>query len=159
MSMTAQEIITHYKAAKAQIITVESCTGGLIGAALTAVSGSSSVVDGGLITYSNEAKEKLAGVPAQVLHAHGAVSEQTAQAMAEGGLRGAALASVSIAVTGIAGPTGGSAEKPVGLVYIASARTGHETLVQKHHFQGGRDAVRAQTVEAALTLLALRLTV
>ncbi|MBP0492330.1 CinA family protein [Pararoseomonas indoligenes] len=131
--------------------TAESCTGGLVAAALTAVPGSSDVVQGGFVTYSNAMKSRLLGVPEAVLTLHGAVSQECARAMAEGAL-GAAEAGLAIATTGIAGPSGGSAEKPVGLVYIAVARAGGDSAVRRCHFPGDRDEVRAATVETALLL-------
>lgn len=155
----AADVIQAYAQANRQIITIESCTGGLIGATLTDISGSSAVVEGGFITYANEAKEKYVGVDADLLAKHGAVSEPVARAMAEGGLKAAFQASASVAVTGIAGPNGGTATKPVGLVYIASAFEGKETIVEQHIFAGDRQAVRQQTVEAALKLLRAQLAV
>src|SRR5580698_10364370 len=104
-----------------RVVTAESCTGGLIAGLLTEIPGSSDVVERGFVTYSNQAKEDLLGVPAALLHAHGAVSEPVCRAMADGALKHS-LAQLSVAVTGIAGPGGGSAEKPVGVVYVATAR-------------------------------------
>ncbi len=157
--MFAQEILNAAKAAvdraasmKLKIGSVESCTGGLIGGALTAVPGSSAVVDRGFITYSNEAKHDLVGVPKSTIEAHGAVSEETARAMAEGAVHHTPL-DAAVAVTGIAGPGGGTPQKPVGLVYIAAARQGVETRVERHQFPGNRDAVRLATVQQALRLL------
>lgn len=128
----------------------ESCTGGLISAAITDLPGSSEVFDRGFITYSNQSKTDLLGVYASILDAHGAVSEQTAKAMIEGALR-QTPAHVAVAVTGIAGPGGGSAEKPVGLVYIGVGIKGQPAQAFKHIFSGDRSAVRQQSVEAALT--------
>lgn len=132
--------------------TAESCTGGMIAAALTAIPGSSDVVERGFVTYSNRAKIELLGVPEPLLLQFGAVSEPVARAMAEGVLMRAPV-DVSVAVTGIAGPGGGSAEKPVGLVHIAASRSGGDTQHQRHVFPGDRDAVRLATVHAALELL------
>lgn len=134
--------------------TAESCTGGLIAGALTEIAGSSDVVDRGFVTYSNEAKMQMLGVPAETLAAHGAVSEQTARAMALGALANSD-AGVSVAVTGVAGPGGGSAEKPVGLVHFAAATpTG---IVADHRiFEGDRGAVRHQTVLHALRMMLSR---
>lgn len=129
--------------------TAESCTGGLVAATLTAVPGSSEVVQGGFVTYSNEMKIRLLGVPEALIARHGAVSEECARAMVEGALR-AAGAGLAIATTGIAGPGGGSAEKPVGLVYVAAARQGADPAVRRCLLPGNRDAVRAATVETAL---------
>jgi nicotinamide-nucleotide amidase len=132
------------------LVTAESCTGGLVAAALTEIAGSSDVVERGFVTYSNEAKEDLLGVPRGLLDTHGAVSEPAARAMAEGALKSAPNADMSIAVTGIAGPGGGSPGKPVGLVFIACARRGRETVCERHVFTGDRRAVRAASVERAL---------
>ncbi|WP_114391632.1 CinA family protein [Oleisolibacter albus] len=133
------------------LVTAESCTGGLIAGTLTAVAGSSAVVDRGFVTYTNAAKSEMLGVPAALIEAHGAVSEPVAQAMAEGALAHS-RADVALAVTGIAGPGGGTATKPVGLVFIARARRGGEVLVERHVFAGDRDAVRLATVARALDL-------
>ncbi|MHA1598364.1 MAG: CinA family protein [Alphaproteobacteria bacterium] len=129
----------------------ESCTGGLIGGCLTSISGASDVLDRGFIAYANEAKTDLLGVPEAMLVEHGAVSEVVARRMAEGALGG--NTNISVSVTGIAGPGGGTDEKPVGRVHIASARTDSETLHREFTFDGDRDAVRMQAIEAALSLL------
>ena len=115
----AESILTLARNQKFRLVTAESCTGGLIAGALTAVAGSSDVVDRGFVTYSNEAKAEMLGVPTEMLAEHGAVSEPVARAMAYGALVNS-LADVSVAVTGIAGPGGGSDEKPVGLVHLIS---------------------------------------
>lgn len=128
----------------------ESCTGGMISAAMTDLAGSSEIFDRGFVTYSNQAKTDLLGVYATTLEAFGAVSEQTAIAMVEGALR-QTPADVAVAVTGIAGPSGGSPEKPVGLVYIGVALKDKKPQAFKHNFPGDRAAVRQQTVNAALT--------
>lgn len=129
----------------------ESCSGGLIAHRVTNISGSSAYFLGGVVSYSNEAKEKLLGVPHELLTAHGAVSEPVARAMAEGA-RGVFGSDYAIGVTGIAGPTGGTAEKPVGLVFIAVAGPG-DTVVGRHLFEGPRDVVKEKTAETALTML------
>jgi nicotinamide-nucleotide amidase len=135
------------------IATAESCTGGLIAATLTEIAGSSDVVDRGFVTYSNEAKTDLLDVPATLIAQHGAVSSEVARAMALGALAHS-RASVSIAVTGIAGPGGGSAEKPVGLVFIGRAQRGQpEPLIERHLFDGRRHEIRLQTVVRAIDLL------
>ena len=134
------------------LATAESCTGGMIAAALTEIPGSSDVVDRGFVTYSNTAKTEMLGVPAALIDAHGAVSEPVARAMAEGALARSAAA-VTIAVTGVAGPGGGSAEKPVGTVWLGCARRGGATVTECHLFQGDRSAVRYATVLQAFTLL------
>lgn len=133
------------------LATAESCTGGLIAAALTAIPGSSATVLAGYVTYSNEAKTRLVGVPAALLAEHGAVSAPVARQMAEGALADAG-AGLALSCTGIAGPGGGSAAKPVGLVFIACARPGMETRVERHVFPGDRTAIRAATVDAAFAL-------
>lgn len=135
------------------IATAESCTGGLIAGALTDIAGSSDVVDRGFVTYSNEAKHEMIGVPLALINRVGAVSKEVAIAMAEGALAHS-CADISIAVTGIAGPGGGSDEKPVGLVHIASARKGHTTLHQECRFgEKSRTDIRHETVIAALALV------
>lgn len=132
--------------------TAESCTGGLIIAAMTDIPGSSAVVDRGFITYSNEAKMEMIGVREDTLSTHGAVSSQTAFEMASGALAHS-RADIALAVTGIAGPEGGSAEKPVGLVWFGLAVTGRETIAEKRIFQNfGRAYIREQTVIHALSM-------
>lgn len=135
--------------------TAESCTGGLVAGAITGIAGSSAWFERGFVTYSNEAKQEALGVPAAVLAAHGAVSEPTARAMAEGALAHS-RADVAVAVTGIAGPGGATPGKPVGTVCFAWAARGTGTRVATFHFAGDRAAVREGAVEAALRgLLAL----
>ena len=135
------------------LATAESCTGGLIAAALTEVSGSSAVVDRGFVTYSNEAKTGMLGVAPELIGSVGAVSREVAIAMAEGAL-GASRADIAVAVTGIAGPGGGSAEKPVGLVHLAVAVRGAPTVHAERRFGDiGRSPVRLATVEAALEMI------
>lgn len=136
-----------------RIVTAESCTGGLIAALLTEIPGSSDVVDRGMVVYSNGAKAAQLGVPPALIDAHGAVSEEVARAMAEGALRHAD-AQLSVAVTGVAGPGGGTAAKPVGLVHLASARAGAATRHTRQVFGGDRAAVRMASVACALGLLA-----
>ncbi|MGI4976495.1 MAG: CinA family protein [Janthinobacterium lividum] len=136
-----------------RVATAESCTGGLIAAALTAVAGSSDVVDRGFVTYSNAAKTELLGVPAALVEAHGAVSEAVARAMAEGAVA-RSPAELAVAVTGVAGPGGGTAAKPVGLVWFGLARRGGATLAESRVFPGDRAAVRLATVRHAFALLA-----
>ncbi len=132
----------------------ESCTGGLVIGLLTEIAGSSDVVERGFVTYSNAAKAELLGVPEAVLAGHGAVSEPVARAMAEGALANS-HADIAVAVTGVAGPGGGSAAKPVGLVHIAAARRGGAVLHRECRFGDiGRGAVRSASVEAALQLAA-----
>jgi nicotinamide-nucleotide amidase len=151
----AAEVLRACRAQHLRLATAESCTGGLIAGCLTAVAGSSIVFDRGFVTYSNVAKTAELGVSAELLAKRGAVDEAVARAMAEGALA-AAGADVSVAVTGIAGPDGGGPGKPVGLVHFAAARSGAETLHERHVFAGDRQQVRAATVETALRLLARR---
>ena len=135
------------------VATAESCTGGLIAAALTAIPGSSDVVERGFVVYTNESKIDLLGVPKALIRKHGAVSEEVARAMAEGALNNS-NAEMTVSCTGIAGPSGGSKEKPVGLVHLAAARRSETTLSEECRFGNiGRDAVRMKSVEAALKLL------
>lgn len=147
----AAALLARLQAAGLTLATAESCTGGLIAAALTAVPGSSAVVGMGWVTYSNAAKTALLGVPADLLVQHGAVSEPVARAMAEGALARSG-ADLAVSCTGIAGPGGGTPGKPVGLVFIAAARRGAPTLLRREVFPGDRAAVRAATVAAALAL-------
>ena len=135
-----------------QITTVESCAGGLVCAALTAIAGSSDVVDRGFITYTNQAKAELVAVPAALIGVHGAVSEAVARAMAEGGVANS-NAEIAVAITGVAGPGGGSEAKPVGLVHLACARAGRATTHQRHVFPGDRTGVREAAVLAALRMI------
>lgn len=138
-------------AQKATLAVAESCTGGLLGAALTAVPGASRWFAGGAIVYANALKQSMAGVDPSLISAHGAVSEEVARALAEG-IRGKTGASFGIGLTGIAGPDGGSADKPVGTVHIAVA-SARETRARRHRFGGDRDAIRARSVGAAIDLL------
>jgi nicotinamide-nucleotide amidase len=149
----AQALIAAYSERHWRVTTAESCTGGLIAGLLTEIPGSSAVVERGFVTYSNEAKSDLLGIAPALLVAHGAVSEPVARAMADGALR-VAPAEVAIAVTGIAGPSGATAAKPVGLVHLALAVKGR-TTVHLERFYGdlGRSEVRRRTVEDALSLL------
>jgi nicotinamide-nucleotide amidase len=150
--LNAEAVLATFRAAGLRIATAESCTGGLIAAALTAIAGSSDVVDRGFVTYSDAAKTELLGVPANLIATLGAVSEPVARQMAEGALARSA-AEVAVAVTGIAGPGGGSDDKPVGLVWFGLARRGHAVATLREVFPGGRAAVRQQTVVRAFELL------
>ncbi len=141
-----------------RLVTAESCTGGMIAAAMTDRSGSSSIFDRGFITYSNQSKSDLLGVNVQTLEIFGAVSESTAKEMAEGALRHS-QADIAVSVTGIAGPTGGTDEKPVGLVYIGIAIKDKSAHVTKNLFEGDRTTIRQATVEKALELLIEKLSV
>jgi nicotinamide-nucleotide amidase len=149
----ARDLLAAARQANARIVTAESCTGGLIAALLTEIPGSSDVVERGFVTYSNQAKQDLLGVPEELLRAHGAVSEPVCRAMAQGALKNA-QAQFSIAVTGIAGPGGGSPDKPIGLVYIAAANQTGSVIVRECRFGDiGRSRVRLHTVEKAIELL------
>ena len=134
------------------VATAESCTGGMVAQALTAVPGSSGYVVGGIVAYANAVKEELLGVPESMLAAHGAVSAQVAKAMAEG-CRARLAAGAAVAVTGIAGPDGGTESKPVGLTYLAVSLAGRPTEVRRFVFGGGRAAVREAATAAAIELL------
>jgi nicotinamide-nucleotide amidase len=148
----AEEVIAILTERKATLATAESCTGGLIAGALTDIPGSSAAFYGGYVTYSNTAKSKMIGVQPRLIRDYGAVSNQVARAMADGA-RNTAHVDFAVAVTGIAGPEGGSEKKPVGLVYIAVSSE-LATVVIEHRFGDiGRDAVRKATVQAALDLV------
>jgi nicotinamide-nucleotide amidase len=150
----AEALLARARFKGVKIATAESCTGGLIAGLLTEIAGSSDVFERGFVTYSNDAKTELLGVPAAMIRQHGAVSEVVARAMAEGAIRNSP-AQMAIAVTGIAGPGGGTDEKPVGLVHIAAALAGEATRYRECRFGDiGRTEVRLKTVEAALALLA-----
>jgi nicotinamide-nucleotide amidase len=137
---------------KILMATAESCTGGMIISLLTDIPGSSSVVDRGFVTYSNEAKIEMLGVSPDTLDTYGAVSAETAHEMAEGALKNS-RAGITLAVTGIAGPDGGSEEKPVGLVWFGMALSGKPVLTEKRQFQNlGRDYIRRQTAKHALEM-------
>ena len=148
----AEKVLTLCRTANLKVATAESCTGGLIAGCLTAIPGSSDVVDRGFVTYSNRAKADMLAVDETLIVKHGAVSEPVACAMAEGALA-RSEADLAVAVTGIAGPGGATDDKPVGLVHIAAARTGGETLHDKFIFSGDRNAVRMAATIAALNLL------
>ncbi len=158
----ASNLLEAYRRADLTIATAESCTGGLIAGCLTEIPGASEVVERGFLTYSNEAKHDLLGVPMALIQAHGAVSAEVAEAMAAGALERSAADAV-VSATGIAGPGGATADKPVGLVYLGAARRGLAPLHQhplhqrpqhqRHVFAGDRGAVRLAAVEAALDLL------
>jgi nicotinamide-nucleotide amidase len=134
------------------VATVESCTGGLVAGALTAIPGSSDVVGGGLVTYSNAAKTALAGVPSALIDSHGAVSEPVARAMAEGG-RARLASSLAVSLTGVAGPGGGSAAKPVGLVHFACASSAGTAHRVARFGALSRDEIRRRSVLVALDML------
>jgi nicotinamide-nucleotide amidase len=149
----AEDLISHYRERGLMLATAESCTGGLVAALITSVAGSSAVFERGFVTYANSAKTESLGVAAILLAHHGAVSAEVAGAMAIGALAHS-HADISLAVTGVAGPAGGSPEKPVGLVYLARAnRNGEIAVVEKRFGDLGRAAIRFASVEAALDLL------
>lgn len=149
----AQAVLEACRRRRLMVTTAESCTGGLVAGALTEIAGSSDVVDRGYVTYSNAAKQTVLGVPAAVLAAHGAVSRETAEAMARGAL-GRSDAGLAVAITGIAGPGGGSAEKPVGLVHFAAADRNGRLLHREQRFgEIGRSEVRRLSVLEALSML------
>lgn len=148
----AKQVGEEFKKHNLKLVTAESCTGGGLSFAITSIPGSSSWFDRGLVTYSNLSKEKLLGVSPLTLSAFGSVSEETAREMAEGALH-RSQAQVSIAITGIAGPDGGSPEKPVGTVWMALATLNKPTQVIHHLFSGDRTAIREKSIEAALTIL------
>lgn len=148
----AAETIAALTAAKLTVATAESCTGGLLAGALTSISGSSEVVYGGFVTYANEAKIAMVGVPFGLLRQYGAVSKEVAMAMADGAMA-AAGTHIAVAVTGVAGPTGGSAEKPVGLVHFSVATEDGTTHVKKSFARLDRDGIRHASVVQALKML------
>lgn len=153
LAALATEVLEEARKRSLHIATAESCTGGLVIAALTDIPGSSDVVDRGFVTYSNDAKNQMLGVPAALIASHGAVSQQTARAMAEGALTHSG-AELTVAITGVAGPGGGTVEKPVGLVQFAAARKGFPTVTEQHLFgELSRDEIRAKSVNVALQLL------
>ena len=152
LSDLVTDVLAACRARGLKLATAESCTGGLIVGCLTAISGSSEVVDRGFVTYSNAAKTDMLGVPADLILTHGAVSEPVARAMARGALV-RSMADIAVAVTGIAGPTGGSDDKPVGLVHLAAARRSGGIRHRREVYGGDRSDVREQTVATALEMI------
>ncbi len=150
--MLAEKLVTLAREKNITFGTAESCTGGLISAAVTDISGASAVFWGGIVSYDNRVKENLLGVEHETLVTLGAVSAKTAEQMALGAVRALSV-DFAVSVTGIAGPGGGTPEKPVGLVYIAVASTKGVITVKENHFKGEREEVRRQTVETALSML------
>ena len=138
------------------IVTAESCTGGLIAGCLKEVPGSSAVIEGGFVTYSNQAKMSMLSVKLEQLDQYGAVSEEVARSMAEGAL-GSSKADIAIACTGVAGPSGATDTKPVGLVHLSCASRQHPTLHKKCNFSGERSTIRLATVDAAFGLIEAQL--
>ena len=145
---TGQALLAH----KLVLVSAESCTGGWVAQVVTQTSGSSQWFDRGFVTYTNEAKQEMLGVTGETLQHYGAVSEQTVREMAEGALKNS-RAQISLAVSGIAGPTGGTAEKPVGMVCFGWAGSGFSTQTSTQYFQGDRTQVRYQSVQYALRRL------
>jgi len=148
----AEEVLDLCRARHWHLATAESCTGGLVAATLTAIAGSSGVVERGFVSYSNDAKIELLGVPSDTIAAHGAVSGETAIAMAQGALTRAPV-DLAVSVTGVAGPGGGTAQKPVGLIYVGLATKDGAARVERRVFPGDRTAVRNAALVLALELL------
>lgn len=152
LQLLAESVLTACRRNRLMLATAESCTGGMVAAALTDIAGSSDVVDRGLVTYSNRAKTELLAVPPALIAAHGAVSAEVAEAMALGALR-LGRVDLAVAITGIAGPSGGSAQKPVGLVWFGCGRRGGPIATESQIFPGDRAAVRLAAAGRALELL------
>jgi nicotinamide-nucleotide amidase len=153
LTAAAETLLATLRARKLMLATAESCTGGLIAGVLTEIAGSSDVVERGFVTYSNEAKNELIGVPMAMIAAHGAVSKEVALAMAAGALAHS-RADIAVAVTGVAGPGGGSAAKPVGLVHLAAERRGKSPIHRECRFgEIGRHGIRMATVAVALEMV------
>jgi nicotinamide-nucleotide amidase len=152
LSELAEKVLKAFKAKGKMLATAESCTGGMVAAALTDVAGSSAVVERGFVTYTDRAKAQMLGIDPAVIEAHGAVSEAVAEAMARGAWAHSG-ADVAVSITGIAGPDGGSDEKPVGTVWFGLAAGREPTTSEKIVFRGDRAAVRAQATDKALALL------
>ena len=148
----ATDFLQQCREAGVMVATAESCTGGLIAGLLTDIAGSSDVVDRGFVTYSNRAKMQMLGVPYQLIAEYGAVSEAVAKAMAEGALH-YSDAQLTVSVTGVAGPGGGSDEKPVGLVHFGCAMLSKETIAEHYIFEGNRASIREQTARHAIELM------
>jgi nicotinamide-nucleotide amidase len=148
----AEAVLALCRARGWHVATAESCTGGLVAAALTAIPGASDVVERGFVTYSNKSKIELLGVPAETIAAHGAISEEACAAMAQGALARAGV-DLAVAVTGLAGPAGGTSHKPVGLVYVGVATQNAAARVEQCLFRGDRAAVRQAALTLALELL------
>ncbi len=149
----AQSVLDLCRARAWRVATAESCTGGLVAAALTAIDGASDVLERAFVTYSNEAKAEMLGVPQATIAVHGAVSSETAAAMAQGAIARAPV-DLAVSITGVAGPGGGRPDRPVGLVVFGLARRGGGCHTEHHTFSGDRDAVREAALKIALGLLA-----
>ena len=150
--MNAEAVIDALRKKSWKLATAESCTGGMVAAAITDIAGSSDVFDCGFVTYSNDAKSKMLGVPAAMIAQHGAVSELVARAMAEGAIKNS-TADVAVAITGIAGPGGGSAAKPVGLVHFACTTESKTSHLEVRFGDLGRAGIRQAAVREALQLV------
>ena len=150
--MTPTELVASLQEHAQLLATAESCTGGMVAAAITDIAGSSAVFDRGFVTYSNAAKTEMLGISARLIAAHGAVSEAVAKAMAQGALRHSS-ATLAVSITGIAGPTGGSSAKPVGLVHFACATKRGQTWQDKMIFAGDRTSIRSAARDHALQML------
>jgi nicotinamide-nucleotide amidase len=148
----AETVLAACRAKGWHVATAESCTGGLVAAALTAIAGASDVVERGFVTYSNAAKSELLGVPAETLAAHGAISEETCAAMAKGAVARAGV-DLAVSITGVAGPGGGTPQKPVGLVYLGVATKNGAAHVERRIFPGDRTEIRQAALVVALDLL------
>ena len=148
----AAQVLAAAQKADVRLVTAETCTAGLVSACLTSVSGASKTFERGFALYHDSAKATGLGVPETISRTHGAVSAEVTQGLAEGALQHS-TAGASVAVTGYAGPGGGNEKNPVGTVYVASARKGRPSLVERHQFSGDRDAVRSAAVTAALGVL------
>ena len=154
LTAQAKALLQDCREARVMVATAESCTGGLNAGCLTEIAGSSDVVDRGFVTYSNDTKNAMLEVPMALIEGHGAVSEPVARAMAEGAIAKSA-ADLAVAVTGVAGPGGGTADKPVGLVHLACAKRGGATLHREQHYGDlGRGGIRQATIRTALEMLA-----
>ncbi len=151
----AEALLAACRAKGILLATAESCTGGLVAATLTAIAGASDVVDRGFVTYSNAAKHDLVGVPMALIEANGAVSEPVARAMAEGALA-RSRATIAVSVTGVTGPGGGSAEKPVGTVCFGLAQKGQPVVSERRVLPGDRAAIRIAAVEHAVAMIRAR---
>ena len=152
ITQKSHQLLKALKNNSVKLSAAESCTGGLFSAAMTEIPGASEIFERGYITYSNDAKIELLTVPTFFIDSYGAVSSQTAIAMAEGALL-MSKSQISISITGIAGPEGGTEEKPVGTVYIACAQKGCDTIYEKHNFSGSRHKIRCNAIEASIDLL------
>lgn len=151
----SHQLIKQLRSRGLKLVTAESCTGGLLSGAITEIPNCSDVFERGYVTYSNESKIELLTVPTFFIEDYGAVSRETAIAMAEGALL-MSRANISLSITGVAGPDGGTEEKPVGTIYLASAFNGHETMYEHHIYSGSRHSIREQCVECALDILLRR---